>query len=69
VSRSGAPSFAVIGADHLHLFELVGRLVDGGAVATAHAPLGGLATRYADWRPESTESTVEEILDVLSNRH
>jgi len=56
-------AFAVVGADHLHLFELVDRLVDAGAVAAAHAPNGDLIEAYAKWRAESVETSVESILD------
>lgn len=54
--------FAVIGADHLHLFQMVDRLVTAGATPVAHAPSGGLVARYAGWRKESQERTVDDIL-------
>jgi predicted dehydrogenase len=54
--------FAVIGADHLHLFQLVDRMIAAGAIAAAHAPQGTLAARYARWRSESVERTADEIL-------
>ncbi len=54
--------FAVIGADHLHLFQIVDRLVTAGAVAAAHAPVGGLIGKYAAWQRESAESSVDMIL-------
>ncbi len=59
-----APSvhFAVIGADHFHLFQLVDRLVATGATAAAHAPHGGLIDRYAGWQSESVERDVDEII-------
>jgi predicted dehydrogenase len=63
VTDADPVSFGVIGADHLHLFELVGGLVDAGAVAAAHAPIGDLVGPYAGWRTESVESTVDAILD------
>lgn len=59
----GSVSFGVIGADHLHLFELVDGLVGAGAVAAAHAPIGDLVAPYAGWRTESVESTADSILD------
>lgn len=62
MNDAAAVSFAVVGADHPHVFELVNRLVDAGAVAAAHAPLGGLIERYATWRTESVETPVEAIL-------
>ena len=55
-------NFAVIGADHLHLFQMVDRLVVAGATAVAHAPNGGLVARYAGWRKESQERNADEIL-------
>lgn len=54
--------FAVIGADHLHLFQMVDRLVAAGATAAAHAPGGGLAGMYAGWRKESQERSAHDIL-------
>ena len=54
--------FAVVGADHFHLFALVQGLVDAGGVAVAHAPNGGLIERYADWQSDSVERPVDEIL-------
>ena len=54
--------FAVIGADHLHLFQMVDRLVAAGAIAVAHAPDGGLVGRYAGWRKESQERNADDIL-------
>ncbi|MDP2292850.1 MAG: Gfo/Idh/MocA family oxidoreductase [Actinomycetota bacterium] len=54
--------FAVIGADHLHLFQMVDRLVAAGATPVAHAPNGGLVARYAGWRKDSEERSVDEIL-------
>lgn len=54
--------FAVIGADHLHLFQMVDRLVTAGATPAAHAPSGGLVARYAGWRKESQELSVDDIL-------
>lgn len=57
-----AVRFGVIGADHLHLFQMVDRLIAAGAVAAAHAPNGGLAGRYAGWRKESVERSADDIL-------
>ena len=54
--------FAVIGADHLHLFQMVDRLVGAGASAVAHAPGGGLVSMYSSWREESQERSTDEIL-------
>jgi len=63
VNEAGVLAFAVVGADHLHLFQLVDRLVDAGAVAAAHAPHGDLIASYAKWRTESVERSVSAILD------
>lgn len=63
MSEAAQPArFAVIGADHVHLFQLVDRLVAAGATAAAHAPQGALAGKYAAWRSESVEGTVDDIL-------
>ena len=53
---------AVIGADHLHLFQRVDRLVAAGATAVAHAASGGLVGMYAGWRKESEERNADDIL-------
>lgn len=58
--------FAVIGADHLHLFQMVDRLVGAGASAVAHALGGGLVSMYAGWRTESQERSADAILDDQS---
>ncbi len=55
--------FGVIGADHLHLFQIVDRLVSVGAVAAAHAPVGGLVGKYAAWQRDSVECPTDAILD------
>jgi predicted dehydrogenase len=54
--------FGVIGADHLHLFQMVDRLVAAGAVTAAHAPGGGLIGMYTNWQKASVERSAEEIL-------
>lgn len=54
--------FAVIGADHLHLFQMVDRLVAAGATAVAHAPGGGLIGMYTGWQKASVERSAEDIL-------
>jgi predicted dehydrogenase len=53
---------AVVGADHLHLFEIVERLVKAGAEAVAHTADGALVGMYADWRKDSVERTYDDIL-------
>jgi len=60
---SAAPvRFAVIGADHPHLFELVKGLTVAGAIAAAHAPEGGLVEAYAGWQTESQARGADDIL-------
>ncbi len=61
-SRVVTVRFAVIGADHLHLFQIVDRLVAAGATAVAHAPDGGLVAKYSRWRTESEQRSADEIL-------
>jgi predicted dehydrogenase len=53
---------AVVGADHLHLFEIVDRLVKAGAETVAHSADGALVESYATWRTESVERTCDDIL-------
>ena len=45
--------FAVVGADHLHLFTLVGGLVAAGAQPVAHVRSGDLIGGYEGWQPTS----------------
>ena len=59
---STAVRFAVIGADHLHLFQMVDRLVAAGAAAVAHAPGGGLIGMYTGWQKASEERSADAIL-------
>ena len=61
-SGAAAVRFGVIGADHLHLFQMVDRLVAAGATAVAHAPEGGLIGMYAGWQKESAERPAGDIL-------
>jgi len=63
VNEAGVLAFAVVGADHLHLFQLVDRLLEAGAVAAAHAPQGDLIDMYANWCTESAEMSFDSILD------
>lgn len=61
---TGSPwGFAVVGADHLHLFSLVDGLVRAGAVAVAHVGEGGLLAPYERWRPDSQRRDLAGILD------
>lgn len=54
--------FAVVGADHPHLFTLAGGLVDAGARAVAHVHSGGLIDGYEGWQPASEARDVSAIL-------
>jgi predicted dehydrogenase len=54
--------FAVVGADHLHLFSLVGGLVAAGARPVAHVPSGDLIAGYESWQPESAARALPEVL-------
>ena len=56
--------FAVIGIEHLHVFELVNGLLDAGAHDVAYAGDDGpLLDLYAGWRSDVPRRTPEEILD------
>ena len=52
----------VIGSDHIHLFELVDRLVRSGAETVAHTADGAFVELYESWRTESVRRTAEELL-------
>ncbi len=54
--------FAVVGADHPHLFSLVSGLLEAGARAVAHLRSGGLIEGYETWQPTSAARELEEIL-------
>ena len=49
MSAAGPVRFAVVGADHLHLFQLATGLVRAGAVPVAHTPDGDLVEGYAGY--------------------
>ena len=56
-------NFAVIGVEHLHVFELVNGLLDAGATDVAYAGEDGpLLDLYAGWRSDVPRRTPEEIL-------
>jgi len=55
--------FAVVGADHLHVFSIVAGLVGAGARPVAHAELGDLVAGYASWQAGSEARTYDDILD------
>jgi predicted dehydrogenase len=54
--------FAVVGADHPHVFTLAGGLVDAGARPVAHARHGSLIGGYERWQPTSAPRELPEIL-------
>lgn len=54
--------FAVVGADHLHLFSLAGGLVEAGARAVAHVRSGDLIGGYEAWQPGSDARDLPAIL-------
>ncbi len=53
---------AVVGADHVHLFEIVDRLAKAGAETVAHTADGSLVGAYVDWRTDSVERSFDDIL-------
>ncbi len=53
---------AVVGADHLHLFSIVGGLVAAGARPVAHVAAGALVEGYAGWQPDSEARSLDAIL-------
>lgn len=54
--------FAVVGADHLHLFTLVDGLVRAGARPVAHTCDGDLVAAYEGWQSASQARSLESIL-------
>lgn len=62
MTRSGPLRLAVVGAEHLHLFQIVDGLVRSGAETVAHTGGDSLAELYQGWRVGSREATLEEIL-------
>jgi predicted dehydrogenase len=54
--------FAVVGADHLHLFSIVGGLVGAGATPIAHVESGDLIAGYASWQPSSEPRSLDDVL-------
>ena len=53
----------VVGAEHLHLFEMVDGLVRAGAETVCHAGDGGsFVDLYAGFRPESQARDVDGVL-------
>ncbi|MCB0978751.1 MAG: Gfo/Idh/MocA family oxidoreductase [Acidimicrobiales bacterium] len=62
MSASPTIGFAVVGADHLHLFSIVGGLVDAGASAVAHVESGELIAGYAQWQTDSEPRSFDEVL-------
>lgn len=54
--------FAVVGADHLHLFTLVAGLVDAGARPVAHTGDGDLVAAYEGWQADSQRRDLADVL-------
>ncbi len=54
--------FAVVGADHLHLFTLVEGLVAAGAHPVAHVRSGDLIGGYEGWQAASEARALPEVL-------
>lgn len=54
--------FAVVGADHLHLFPIVEGLLQAGAVPVAHTADGDLIGIYAGWQPDSEARPLDAVL-------
>jgi predicted dehydrogenase len=54
--------FAVVGADHLHLFTLVEGLVSAGARPVAHVRSGDLIGGYEGWQASSEPRHLDAIL-------
>ena len=53
---------AVVGADHLHLFSIVGGLAGAGALPVAHVEAGELIAGYAGWQSGSEPRALDAIL-------
>lgn len=58
-----SPTFAVVGIEHLHLFEIVEALAAAGARCVAHSGDGPLADMFASWQTDSTPCAESELLD------
>lgn len=56
--------FAVVGADHLHLFTLTAGLLAAGATPVAHVRSGDLTSAYEGWQ---TTSEPRDLSDVLAD--
>jgi predicted dehydrogenase len=54
--------FAVVGADHLHLFAIAAGLVGAGARPVAHVDAGDLVAGYAGWQTGSEVRSLDEVL-------
>lgn len=54
---------AVVGADHLHVIDIVDKLVAVGVESAAHTPDGSLVGLYESWRTDSRATSLAEILD------
>ncbi len=57
----------VIGVEHLHVFEMIDGLVQGGAATVCHAADGGpLTDLFEAWRTDSARVTATAVLDDRS---
>lgn len=54
--------FAVVGADHLHLYTLVDGLRRAGAIPTAHTTDGEYVELYESWQTDSVAADLDEVL-------
>ncbi len=57
------PRVGVVGAEHLHLIQIVDALVGAGAVTVAHTSGGSLGELYSGWRTDSVATDLDGILD------
>lgn len=62
MTHAGPVRFAVVGADHLHLFSIVDGLVGAGAQAAAHVPAGTFIDAYSGWQSASEPVEPAELL-------
>lgn len=57
-----APRIGVVGAEHLHLIQIVDALVRAGAETVAHTPGGSFTDLYAGWRTGSVPMDAGAVL-------
>lgn len=56
------PRLGVVGAEHLHLIQIVDALHRAGAHTAAHTPGGSFGELYAQWRTDSVSTDLDAIL-------